>query len=55
MVVDKLGHDGNGDCPWAFREDLGYFFVLDPNDILSIDLTQVVVDQQTIAVGRGGE
>ena len=48
MVVDELGHDGDGNGSRTLVKDLGNVLVLDANDILSIHLTQIVVDEKAI-------
>ena len=54
MLVDELGHDGDGRRAWTLVKNLGNLLVFDADDILSIDLTQVVVDKETIPRGGGG-
>ena len=54
MLVDKLGHDGDGDGPRTLVKDLGNVLVLDANDILSVDLAEVVVYQETVSRETAG-
>ena len=54
VIVDELGHDGDGHGAWALAEDLSSVLILQPDHVLTVDLTQVVVDEQSIAGGREG-
>ena len=54
MVVDELWHDGDGDCARTLVKYLSNFFVLDADHILSIDFTEIVVDEETVTGGREG-
>ena len=55
MVVDEFRHDGDGDSTWTLVKDLSNVFVLDTNHVLTVDLTEVVVDEETITRERGRE
>ena len=55
MFVDELGHDGDGDSPRALVKELGDLLVLDTNHILSVDLAEVVVYQETVSREMAGE
>ena len=50
MVVDKLGHHGDGDSAWTLREDFCNLLILQTNHILAVHLSQIVVDQYTIPI-----
>ena len=54
VIVDELGHDGDGHGAWALAENLSSVLILQPDHVLTVDLTQVVVDEQSIAGGREG-
>ena len=48
MVVDELGHDGDGHGSRTFVKDLGNVLVLQTNHVLSVHFTQVVVDKEAV-------
>ena len=54
MVVDECRHEGDGEGAWALSEDLGNLLVLEPYDILTIDFSEVVVNQDTIPMEEQG-
>ena len=54
MVVDEGWHDGDGAGTRAFVKDLGNVLVLDTDHVLSVHLTEEVVNEEAIAGGRGG-
>lgn len=43
VVVDKVGHDGNGDSARTLRKYISHGLVLKSDDILAIYLSQVMV------------
>lgn len=51
VVIDEWRHEGDGEGVWALSEDFSNVLVLQANDILAIDLSQVVVYQDTIPMG----
>ena len=53
VTVDHGGDDGDGDDLAALLDDAADFFVFNPHYVLSVDLKEVVINQQTIA-GSGG-
>ena len=48
MVVDELGHDGDGHGSWTLIKDLGNVLVLQTNHVLSVHFAQVVVDKEAV-------
>ena len=52
MVVDELGHDGDGHGSWTLVKDLGNVLILQTNHVLSVRLAQVVVDKEAIPEGE---
>ena len=55
MVVDEFRHDGDGDSTWTLVKDFSNVLVLDTNHVLTVDLTEIVVDEKTITRERGRE
>ena len=55
VVVDESWHDGDGAGTRAFVKDLGNVLVLDTDHVLSVHLTEEVVNEEAIAGGRGRE
>ena len=51
VTVDVAGDDGDGDDVSALVNDATNLLVFDPHNILSINLQQIVVNQQTISSG----
>ena len=54
MVVDEGRHDCDGDGAGALGKHLPNVLVLQANHVLSIDLCQVVLDQDAVAEWGGG-
>ena len=52
MLIDKVGHDGDGHCAWTLGKDVSHLLVLEANHILTIDLGEVMVDQHSIPAGE---
>ena len=48
MVVDELGHDGDGHGSWTLVKYLGNVLILQTNHVLSVHLAQVVVDKEAV-------
>ena len=48
MVVDELGHDGDGHGSRTLIKDLGNVLVLQTNHVLSVHFAQVVVDKEAV-------
>ena len=53
VVVDESWHDSDGAGTRAFVKDLGNVLVLDTDHVLSVHLTEEVVNEEAIAGGRG--
>lgn len=51
MFIEDRWHDGNGDGTRHLFEDLGGLLVFQPDDVLTIDLDKVVLNEYTIAAG----
>ena len=48
VVIDKVGHEGDGDCAWTLGKDLRDLLVLQSDDILSVHLSQVVINKNSV-------
>ena len=53
VAVDVAGDDGDSDNVPALVNDASNLLVFDTNNILSVDLQQIVVNQQSISGCRG--
>ena len=55
MIVDEGRHEGDSKGSWTLIKDFSNLLVFEPNHILPIHLSEVVVNQHTIPVrGEGG-
>ena len=52
VVVDEAGHDSDGDGTWTISKHLCHILVLQTNHVLAVHLRDVMVYQNTIAVGK---
>ena len=48
MLIDKVGHDSDGHCAWTLSKDFSHLLVLEANHILTVDLSEVMVNQHSI-------
>ena len=53
VTVDYGGDDGDGDDVAALIDNAPNLFIFDTDYVLTVDLQQIVVDQQPVAGGRG--
>lgn len=48
VIIDECWHEGDGESTGTFSKDLSNSLVLQPNHILPIHLSQVMINQNTI-------
>ncbi len=48
VVIHEGWHEGDGESAWTLTEDISNILVLEANNILSIDFSQVVINENTV-------